>query len=284
MVIWILVVPAKPWKTEMNNYLCLLLPLILTGAVSGLSAGLFGVGGGFVIVPMLFWLLESSGVHPDFAMTTAVATSLACIIVTSARACLAHNKNQAVDWDLLRAWGPGLCVGACVGAWFATDIEASQLKRIFACFVLIMSIKFFFPVWLSSKRWFESPPMGVLGAMVASFIGGISSLLGIGGGTLAVVIMRLAGHSLHKAIGTASGIGFAIALPATLMFGVLNTHHNAMLPGNIGQVNILGFVIISTLSFVVAGFAAGLAHRLNGKVLSYLFGTYLVIIGTAMLS
>ena len=198
--------------------LVMVLTLLGAGGIAGITTGLFGVGGGFIIVPTLLAVLPIFTDAPDTLVHTAVGTSLASIIVSSVRAVQAHRRHGAVDFAVLRSWAPWLTLGVCVGLWVASKVDAQRLVLVFAVGVAVYSIYFIFPSWFRRDANPWNLPTGGGLALLASALGGFSALLGIGGGTPFVVTMVVCGRTAHQAVATAAGVGFIIAVPGALGF------------------------------------------------------------------
>jgi uncharacterized protein len=260
----------------------LLAVMCLTGAVAGVTAGLFGNGGGFVIVPALLAVLPLFSDAGADLVYVAIGTSLASIVVSSARSVQAHHRRGAVDFQVLRDWALWLVIGVGVGLWIASVTDGSSLLVVFASGVLAYSIYFLFPDFFTRiTRPFELPS-GAARASLASFLGGFSALLGIGGGTITVITMVMCRRPVHQAVATAAGVGFIIALPGAIGFLILGLDVPNLPFGSIGYVNVPALVAISTLSVFTAPLGARWAHGLNDGVLKRLFGVYLVIVAGAM--
>jgi uncharacterized protein len=260
----------------------LLAVMCLTGAVAGITAGLFGNGGGFVIVPALLAVLPLFSDAGADLVYVAIGTSLASIVVSSARSVQAHHRRGAVDFQVLRDWAIWLVIGVGVGLWIASVTDGSSLLVVFASGVLAYSIYFLFPDFFTRiTRPFELPT-GAARASLASFLGGFSALLGIGGGTITVITMVMCRRPVHQAVATAAGVGFIIALPGAIGFLILGLDVPNLPFGSIGYVNLPALVAISTLSVFTAPLGARWAHGLNDGVLKRLFGIYLVIVAGAM--
>ena len=268
-----------------------LLPLFLTlagvGAVAGLSAGLFGIGGGAVIVPALFYAFTAIGYSSDVTMHMAVATSAAVIVVNAIRSVRAHHSHGAVDWgllwprNLLQSYAMWIGAGSFIASLvLAPRLSGEILTLIFAIVGMMISLQFIFGRPDFTLR--EKVPGGPARPIVGSFIGGLSALMGIGGGSLTVPLMALCNVPIHRAIATASGFGFAIALPATIGF-VISGWNVVGRPGfSIGYVNFLGFFFIAALAFVTIPIGAKLAHKMSQKKLKLVFGICLMFVALNM--
>ncbi|GGY44354.1 sulfite exporter TauE/SafE family protein [Parvularcula lutaonensis] len=252
--------------------------LALTGAFAGTLGGLFGIGGGVVIVPVLYLVFIQGGADPEVAMKTAVGTSLATIIVTSARSLRAHHKRGAVDFGVLKRWGPFIALGALLGAGLARVISGDVLLAFFAIGIFGIAIQ-----RLRGQRGVRKTitmsPLAQRGAATAT--GLVSSLMGIGGGVIGVILLTAQGKTIHQAVATAAGFGMAIAIPGSLGF-MLAGWGQAALPGAIGFVHLPGFLAVALGTVLFAPLGARLAHSLSAERLSKVFGVYLLVTGVLL--
>lgn len=248
---------------------------------AGFAGGMFGLGGGVVVVPALYLFFGAIGVDEDVRMHLAIGTSLSTIIVTAARSLSTHAKKGAVDFELLRAWTPWIVIGALVGAALAGIADTDALLIVFGAGLLIVALQMGFgdPNW----RLASAPPRGVLRAGIASSIGALSAMMGIGGGTFGVPVMTLFGIPIHRAVATASGFGAAIALPAALGYIVTGWRHEDLPPFSLGYVSVPGFVALGALTAIAAPHGARMAHRLPQQTLKRAFAVLLALIAANML-
>lgn len=258
----------------------LITALIAAGLFAGLVAGLFGIGGGAVIVPVLFFLLDGLG-YRDTAMHVAVSTSLATIIATSIRSVMAHHKRGAVDWNVLRAWGPWIMLGAVLGMALSSHISGQGLAVLFGAIALLISLQFFFgrPDW----QIFDDMATGPVRWFLGTLMGGLSALMGIGGGTFGVTLMTVSGRPIHQAIGTAAGFGVAIGVPGALAAIAVGWGRQDVPPGSLGHVNLIAFALIAALTVAMAPVGARLAHSLDSTRLRRWFGILLAIVAVRMI-
>ncbi|WP_341702468.1 sulfite exporter TauE/SafE family protein [Ferrovibrio sp.] len=247
--------------------------LLAAGAVAGITAGLLGVGGGIVIVPVLWHLFSSIGIDEAVRMKVAVGTSLATIIVTSVTSVRAHHRRGAVDFDLLRSWGPWIFLGVLAGTALAGVVRGPVLTAVFAVVATVVSLHMGFgrQDWRIAERLPEGPPKSAL----ASVIGAISAMMGIGGGTLSVPILTLFGYPVHRAVGTAAAIGFIIGIPGTIGFVISGWNAENLPPFSLGYINLIGFALIFPTSSLLAPVGARMAHGLNTKNLKRVFAVFL---------
>lgn len=250
--------------------------LMAAGLIAGFVAGLFGIGGGFVVVPALLVVFTVFGVNAEVLTHVAIGTSLATIVVTSSRSVHAHHKKGAVDFAIIKDWAPWLIVGVAGGLFLAQYMDGRSLKWIFAIGVFLMGLHFISPV-LRDVKLSDEMPRGLTRAGLASFLGGFSALLGIGGGTIAILTMTMCGRPIHQAVATAAGFGVIIAVPGAIGFVMLGTGEEALPFGSLGYVNFIAVASITAMSFITAPLGAKAAHALNAPSLKRVFGVYLVL-------
>jgi uncharacterized membrane protein YfcA len=259
----------------MENFLVLGAAMLATGCVAGVMAGLFGIGGGIVIVPVLELVLGFLGVDPAIRMHVAIATSLATIIPTSLSSARAHHKKQAVDFDIVKRWAFFVLAGALAGAWIAAQVHSRVLAIIFATLALFVAIKML--LMPTSRNITDDVPHGPLVLLIPTAIGCLSSMMGIGGGAFSVMTLTLFNQPIHRAVGTAALLGLAISLPGTLGFVAAGWNDARVPPGSFGYVSLIGLALIAPASVLAAPIGARIAHSFSEKKLSMLFGAFLVI-------
>jgi uncharacterized membrane protein YfcA len=258
----------------------LLAALLPAGLFAGLIAGLFGVGGGVVIVPVLYQLLTALG-FGDTALHMAVATSLSTIIATSFSSLNAHRKKGAVDEAVLRSWTPWVAFGAVGGAALAGLMSARGLELVFGVLGLLVAAQFLFA--REDWRLAAALPTGAVRAGIGVSLGGVSALMGIGGGAFGATLMTLCGRPIHQAVATASGFGAAIGIPAALALIMAGWFVPGRPPLSLGYVNAPAFAAIGALTVAMAPVGARLAHRLDRSLLKRLFGAMFAVIAVKML-
>jgi len=272
---------------ELFSYWPLIITLSCVGAVAGLTSGLFGIGGGSVMVPVLFYAFISLGVPEDVVMHCAVATSSSVIIFNAIRSVRSHHKHGAVDWDLLWPKNPFLSYALWIGVgaffaaiWLAPRLSGEALILIFAVVASLVALKFIFgqPDW----KFRETVPGGAARPVVGGSVGALSAIMGIGGGSLTVPLMNMCGVPIHRAIGTASGFGLAIALPATIGFIVSGWGVAGRPAFSLGYVNGLGFAVIAGIAFLTIPLGAKLAHGMSQSKLKMVFGICLLLVAANM--
>jgi uncharacterized protein len=255
--------------------------LLIAGAAAGFAGGLFGIGGGFVVVPALMLLLPLVGVAPDQIAHVAVGTSLASIIFTSLRSTQAHARRGAVDFALLRGWAPWVVGGTALGTACAHLASGTQLALIFGTGVLGFAVYFLLPARQGAPL-FAALPSGLPRAGIASALGVFSTLLGIGGGTLTTLTMTVCGAPIHRAIGTAAGMGAIIAVPGTLGFIVIGAGQSGLGWGSLGYVHLPAALALISTSLIFAPLGVAAAHGLAPAILRRAFGLYLAFIAAVM--
>ncbi|MDR2056665.1 MAG: sulfite exporter TauE/SafE family protein [Desulfovibrio sp.] len=250
------------------------------GAVAGILAGLLGVGGGIVIVPMLAAVFPAQGVPAEYVQQFALGTSLASIVITSVSSTRAHNARKAVQWNIVRDITPGILAGTFAGGLIATHLPTLFLKSFFVCFLFLVSAQM-----LSNYR----PPAGreMPGfwgtAGVGSGIGLVSSFVGIGGGSLSVPFMSFCNVEMHRAVGTSAAIGFPIAVAGALGYVVGGWGRPDLPSGAFGFVHMWAFAGIASASFITAPLGAKLSHSLPTVKLKRGFAVFLAIVALRML-
>ncbi len=268
-----------------------MLPLVAlllgVGALAGFTAGLFGIGGGAVMVPALFYAFTAFGVDPDVIMHCAVATSASVIIVNGYRSTRSHLARGSVDMDLLwpRAWwrsyGLWIGVGSFVGAWWlAPRLGSDMLTLIFAVVAFIVALQFVIGRPDFTLR--ETVPGGAAPPLVGGSVGALSAIMGIGGGSLSVPLLTLCGVPVHRAVGTAAGFGLAIAVPATAGFVLSGWDVAGRPPLSLGYVNLAGFAVIVASAWFTVPLGTVAAHRLKAVPLRRIFGICLALVALNM--
>jgi uncharacterized membrane protein YfcA len=263
-----------------NELYTLAFGLLIAGVVSGLIAGLLGVGGGIVVVPVLYNVLAAVGVDESIRMHVAVGTSLAAIIPTSLSSMRAHAKRGAVDWALIRRWVSPMIAGVIIGALLAGHVSGTALTLVFVAVALPVAV--FLAVAREDARVADRLPAGAGGALTAALIGGVSTMMGIGGGTVGVPTMTLCGVPIHRAVGTASAFGIIISLPGTVGMIVNGWGEAGLPPYSLGYVNLLGFALIAPASFIFAPIGAHLAHLASRKRLRVVFALFIALTALRM--
>ncbi|RZJ03715.1 MAG: sulfite exporter TauE/SafE family protein [Brevundimonas sp.] len=262
-----------------SELLLLLAALVAAGLAGGIVAGLFGVGGGTVIVPAVFYAFEVLGVGGESNLHTAIGTSLLTIVATSWRSLKAHRSHGAVDEDVLKTWTPWVAGGALIGAAVAGVTSMEGLAIVYGvCLALIAAQLGLMPERFTLRT---DLPTGWWRRGLGSLIGGLSAMMGIGGGSFGGMMMTLCGRPIHQAVATASGFGVAIGTAATLGFVAFGWNAAGRPPFSLGYVNVPGAIVMAVLTTAVAPWGAKLAHSLDKRILRKAFAVYLL--ATALL-
>ena len=256
----------------------LVLAILIGGVLTGILAGLFGVGGGAIIVPVLYEIFRVMGVADDIRMQLCVGTSLAIIIPTSIRSFAAHRARGNLPVGILKTWAVPVIVGVIVGGLLAAVAPASFFKSAFVVMAFMLSAKFLYPT--GTWRLGETLPGLPLMWLYGLFIGLYSALMGVGGGAVATVIMTLYGQPINAAVGISAGLGVIISLVGTIGFILAGLPHQAMMPPlSLGYVSLIGFVLMGSVSAFVAPYGTAIAHRLSRRKLEVAFGVFLLLVG-----
>ena len=255
--------------------------LLATGIVSGLLSGLLGVGGGIVVVPVLYHGFHWLGLSETVRMHVAVGTSLATVALTAWRSASSHAARAAVDTELRSEWGPAVSAGAIAGAGLAAWLTGPLLAASFGVLTLGVALQMAFgrDTW----RWAAAPPRGWAGRAAAALLGALSALLGLGAGTLGVTALSLTGLPIHRAVGTAASLGPWVALPAALALAWAGWGAPDLPPGSLGYVNAAGFALIVAASWFAAPWGARLAHAVSRRALRRTFAVFLGLTSLRML-
>ncbi|MAX31555.1 MAG: hypothetical protein CME72_00605 [Halomonadaceae bacterium] len=266
-------------SSSLTGILGLIAALLATGAVAGVMAGLLGVGGGIVIVPVLFHLFSLLGVDEGVRMHLAVGTSLATIIPTSIMSARAHHRKGSLDARVIKRLIPGVVVGVLLGGIASQFLSSEALTGLFATIALLVAANMF----RRNTRIIRDGMPGPLGSsLIGAVIGGISTLMGIGGGTLSVPTLSALNTPIRVAVGTGAALGLVISIPGTLSFMFSGLGEPDRLPGSIGYVNLLGFAAIVPMTMLCAPLGARLAHAIDPALLKRLFAVFLLATAVRM--
>ena len=252
---------------------------LLIGAIAGFAAGLFGVGGGLIIVPILYIVFTQMHYDPSIIMHMALGTSLATIIVTSISSVSAHHKKGAVLWQVFRNLAPCLALGAFLGAGIADYLSGQGLQLLIGCFAIWVAFKMFrgAGVAVDPQRRMPSAPMQLA---AGGGIGIASAIFGIGGGSLTVPYLNRHGVVMQKAVATSAACGLPIAVAGALGFMWFGKQADVAVPNTIGYVHIYAFIGISVMSFITAKLGAKVAHMLSPAMLKKCFACLLTAVGS----
>jgi uncharacterized membrane protein YfcA len=214
-------------------------------------------------------------------MQICLATSLATIAVTSLRSLLAHDKRGAVDWSILKGWGPGIGIGALLGVLAASGLRGEVLMVIFGILGLIVGLYLAF----GKESWRLGPemPRGVARAVASPVVGFLSVMMGIGGGSFGVPLMSLYGVAIHRAVATAAGFGILIAVPSVIAFLLLPGATENRPPFTVGQVNMVAFVVVVAMTLITTPLGVRMAHAMDPKPLKRAFAVFIMVMALNML-
>ncbi len=265
----------------MNEVLILIPILLASGVVAGLLAGLLGVGGGIVIVPMLYHIFIYMNIDISIAMPLAIGTSLSTIVVTSIISARSHHKKGGIDWELSKRWIPFVILGVLIGAFSSKFIDGANLKFMFGILLLVVSLHMIVSSFKSLVIASSLP--GKFGQSIfAVLLGGFASLLGIGGGTLMVPLLSLFSFPIHRAVSTASLFGLIISIPATISYIIVGWNIENLPLASTGYVNWLAFAVLVPMTMFFAPYGVRLAYKLNVKQLKLAFSIFLLCVGLKM--
>jgi len=257
-----------------------LLGYAVLGVVAGFFAGLLGVGGGAIMVPVLALMFAAQGFPQEHLMHLALGTSMAAIIFTSISSLRAHHAHGAVIWPIVRSIAPGIVVGTLAGAQVASRVPTKPLAIFFAVFIGYVAVQMVLNIKPKPSRTLPGRA-GMFG--VGAFIGGISALVAIGGGSLSVPFMAWCNVKMHHAIGTSAAIGLPIALAGTVGYLVAGYGAAALPAGSIGFIYLPALAAAVVTSMLMAPFGARAAHRLPVATLKKIFAGVLVLLLAKML-
>ena len=264
-----------------NQYIYIIILMVPTAVIAGFLAGLFGIGGGLITVPFLFFIFESLNFDKTYLMQLSVGTSFAIIIPTSIVSVLTHKKHNSVDSSIIRSYGIFVISGVLLGTILAANLKTESFLLFFAI------ISYFLGALLQNFKEKTSklrPNFSLAPKIILGFISGfISAPMGIGGAIMNVPILRYFGYSINKAIGSAVAIGFIIALFGGLGFFLTGTYLEANLPFSMGFINIPAFLIFIPITMFMARIGANTSNNMDKSKLQRFFGIFLYVVGTLFL-
>jgi uncharacterized membrane protein YfcA len=266
----------------LNELLWLALAIVVGGVITGLLAGLFGIGGGAVIVPVLYEVFRILDVPDTVRMQLCIGTSLAIIVPTTIQSYLTHRAKGLVVPGVLRLWALPAVLGVVCGATIAYFAPAAVFKIAFVAIAIVIATKFL----LAGDRWNLGTDLpGPMPMRLYGFIIGLtSSLMGVSGGSLSNMGLTLYGKSIHQAVATSAGLGVPITIVGTLGYVLAGWHDRALLPPlSLGFVSLIGVAIMAPVSSFAAPYGARLAHRLSRRTLEIAFSIFLLLISARFL-
>ena len=255
--------------------------MALTAVPVGFVAGLFGIGGGLITVPFLFYIFGTIGLDSSYIMHLAVGTSFAIIIPTSIVSVLTHHKFKAVDFDIVKSYGLFVIFGVIFGTIYAATLKTKSLVLFFSIVIFFLGIYLLF---LKEKEKNVTNEIKLYLKIILGFLSGfISAPMGIGGAIMNVPILKFFGYSINRAIGSAAAIGFLIALFGAIGFLITGSYLRAQIPFSIGFINIPAFLIFVPITTIMASIGAKTVHKINKNKISKYFGFFLLLVASKLL-
>ena len=248
---------------------------LIVGALAGFLSGLFGLGGGVIIVPVLIFMFTASNLSIEVVTHLAIGTSLATIAITSITSALTHHQKGAVRWDLIRWIVPGIVFGSVIGGLVAASLAGYVLQLLFGCLLVVVSAQLF----LSPEFKAVPTPGRFFLGLAGTFIGSVSALFGIGGGTLTTPFLTRIGVKIRQAVGSAAACGLPIAVAGGLTYLVAGQGNSALPEGSLGYIYIPAWIGIVLASIPFARLGALVAHLLNEQILRRLFAAVILLLG-----
>ncbi len=263
-----------------NQILFFLLIMTVTAVIAGFFAGFFGIGGGIITVPCLFYIFGANGVDKTFLMHLAVGTSFAIMIPTAMMSVFTHYKHKAVDFNILKTYGIFVVIGVVIGSLIAAYLNTKFLILFFSLALYLLAINLFF---LKDKTKLKLKFSLFQRTTLGFIVGFVSSLMGIGGAIMNVPILKFVGYTINRSIGTAASIGFLISIFGCIGFFFTGLFVKTSLPLSIGFINIPAFLIFIPITMYMAKVGATTVHKMDRNIISKLFGIFLIIIASRFL-
>ena len=261
---------------DQNQIIFVVFIMALSAVPVGFMAGLFGIGGGLITVPVLFYIFNFIGLDQEFIMHLAVGTSFSIIIPTSIISTMTHMKYKAVDFKIVKTFGLFVIFGVILGTAFAANLKTSSLILFFSVMTMFFSM-----IFLISKEKInpKKREINLLLRIILGFSSGfLSAPMGIGGGIINTPILKMFGYSINTAIGSSAAIGFLIALVGTIGFIITGSYLNINAPISMGFVNIPAFLIYVPITMFMAKVGAKTVHKVDRKLVGRLFGIFLFLV------
>ena len=255
--------------------------MIITAIPAGFAAGLFGIGGGLVTVPILFYIFTNYGIETTYVMHLAVGTSFGIIIPTSMVSVMTHHQHKAVDFNIVKGFGFFVALGVILGTIFAANLKTKPLILFFTIVVYILA---FYLLFLKERETNIEIKISLFSKAISGIVSGfISAPMGIGGAVMNVPILKFFGYPINKAIGSAAAIGFVIALFGAIGFLISGFYLKTNLPLSLGFLNIPAFLVFFPITAFMARLGAKASHKIDKMKMTKYFGIFLIIIGTRFL-
>ena len=263
-----------------DQILFLLIIMAITATVAGFFAGFFGIGGGIITVPCLFYIFSSIGIDKSLIMHLSVGTSFAIIVPTALMSVYTHYKHKAVDLNILKTYGIFVVIGVIIGAFSAALMDTKSLVLFFSLIIYLLALNL---IYLKDKTKLKIKFNLIQRTIFGFVVGFISSLMGIGGAIMNVPILKLVGYTINKAIGTAASIGFLISIFGTIGFFTTGIMMQKNIPLSTGFINIPAFLIFIPITIIMAKIGATAVHKMKREIITKLFGFFLIIIASRFL-
>ena len=263
-----------------NQILFFLLIMSVTALFAGFFAGFFGIGGGIITVPYLFYIFGAVGIDKSFIMHLAVGTSFAIIVPTAMMSVFTHYKHKAVDFGVVKTYGIFVVIGVVIGTFFAASMNTKSLVLFFSVIMYLLALNLIF---LKDKTKIKLKFTLLQRTVLGFIVGFVSSLMGIGGAIMNVPILKFVGYTINKAIGSAASIGFLIAVFGCLGFLISGIMIKTDIPLSTGFINIPAFLIFIPITIVMAKVGATTVHKMKKEIIAKLFGLFLIIIASRFL-
>ena len=263
-----------------NQILFFLLIMAVTAIFAGFFAGFFGIGGGIITVPCLFYVFGAVGIDKSFIMHLAVGTSFAIIIPTAIMSVFTHYKHQAVDFSVVKTYGIFVVIGVIIGSFFAASMHTKSLVLFFSIVMYLLALNLIF---LKDKTKIKLKFTLLQRTFLGFIVGFVSSLMGIGGAIMNVPILKFVGYTINKAIGSAASIGFLISVFGFLGFLFSGILIKTNIPLSVGFINIPAFLIFIPITILMAKVGASTVHKMKKEIIAKLFGFFLIIIASRFL-
>ena len=261
---------------DQNQIIFIVTVMAASAVVVGFMAGLFGIGGGLIMVPVLFYVFSFVGIERTFVMHLAIGTSFSIIIPNSIISTITHMKFKAVDFSIVKTFGVFVMIGVVLGTIFAVSLKTSGLILFFSIMTMIFAIYF-----LIEKEKINPSPrkINLIYRVICGFLSGfLSAPMGIGGGVFNTPIFKMFGYPINIAIGSSAAIGFLIALIGAIGFVISGSYFNINIPLSLGFVNVPAFLIFVPITTFMAKIGAETVHKVDKRLIGKLFGIYLFIV------
>ena len=261
---------------DQNQIIFILTVMAASAVVTGFLAGFFGIGGGLIMVPILFYIFSFAGIEQAFIMHLALGTSFSIIIPTSIISTMTHMKFKAVDFSIVKTFGAFVAIGVVFGTVFAISLKTSSLILFFSIMTMLFSLYF-----LTAKEKINPKPrkINLIYRVICGFLSGfLSAPMGIAGGVINTPVLKMFGYPIKVAIGCSAAVGFVIALIGAIGFAVSGSYLNINIPLSLGFVNIPTFLIFVPITMFMAKIGAKTVHKFDKRLIGKLFGIYLFIV------